>query len=114
MNLLTFQILTYFITKKDGSLWDSWENLINDLRDNFYGALKNKLVENELGVDKIILRRTSPFIIQIKKAKEGYYGLILLWIRWLTKGTNEKINKLKVQIFKLIESFRVKRRLNCE
>jgi CRISPR-associated protein Cmr1 len=66
----------YFITKKDGSLWSSWENCMNDLRDNFYRRLKK-----ELGINKIQLGRTSPLIIQIKRAKEGYYGVILIWKR---------------------------------
>ncbi|MEO0224183.1 MAG: type III-B CRISPR module RAMP protein Cmr1 [candidate division WOR-3 bacterium] len=88
----------YLITKKDGNLWNSWQDCMNDLRDNFYRALKNKL-----NVDKIILGRASPLIIQIKKAKEGYYGVVLLWNRWLTEEINKRINELIEGKFNLIE-----------
>jgi len=74
----------YLIKPKDKS-WNSWEDAMNDLRDNFYREFKNCL-----NVRKVVYkpssggREVSPLIIQIKKVADSvdYFGLILVWERW--------------------------------
>ena len=74
----------YLIIKKNKSQnWNSWSDAMDDLRDDFYRKLKQKLK-----IDKIAYnpsygdREVSPLIIQIKRVKSNYFGIILVWESW--------------------------------
>lgn len=80
----------YLISPKN-RFWNSWEETMNNLRDNFYRELKNRLNIRRIAIDSE--RAFSPLIIQIKKINTNYYGSILIWKKW--EKYEEYINEMK-------------------
>lgn len=78
MNLSNTSI--FLVAPQSNNFWQSWEDSMNDLRDEFYRNLKNYLEINQIAVGSP--RKVSPLIIQIKKVNSGYYGVILVWKEW--------------------------------
>ncbi|MEN3045247.1 MAG: type III-B CRISPR module RAMP protein Cmr1 [Candidatus Hydrothermales bacterium] len=68
----------YLISKK--GFWKSWEEAMDDLRENFYRNLKNNLKLREIAIYGE--RKVSPLIIQIKNLNSNYYGVVLAWKEW--------------------------------
>lgn len=72
-----------YLMKPENKFWNSWRDAMNNLRDDFYRKLKQKLK-----IDKIAYnpsygdREVSPLIIQIKRVKSNYFGIILVWESW--------------------------------
>ncbi len=60
--------------------WYSWKDAMNDLRDDFYRALKNIWGIRAIAIGNP--RSVSPLIIQIKKFKGKFYGVILICKSW--------------------------------
>lgn len=95
---INFTNTKIFLIKPKNEFWDSYESAMNDLRDNFYRALKHELKTSEVSYSpKGSKRKTSPLIIQIKKnAKNHYFGVILVWQEWPQKKPVEDfLTKLK-------------------
>lgn len=93
MNISNTKLL---LLKPQNASWNSWESAMNDLRENFYRSLKRNF-----GVPKIAYkppngdREVSPLIIQIKRIRNTYHGVILVWKEW---------NKLK-EFFACLHAF---------
>ncbi|MFN4226537.1 MAG: type III-B CRISPR module RAMP protein Cmr1 [Candidatus Ratteibacteria bacterium] len=77
MNLSNTSI--YLIPPKN-NFWRSWEDAMNELRDNFYRELKRKLSVEAIAIGNP--RKVSPLIIQIKKISKGFYGVVLICNKW--------------------------------
>ncbi|WP_235619553.1 type III-B CRISPR module RAMP protein Cmr1 [Caldanaerobacter subterraneus] len=88
---INFRNTNIFLIKPKNSFWDSYESAMNDLRDNFYRALKHELKISELSYSpRESRRKASPLIIQIKKnVKNHYFGVILIWQEWPQKKAAE-------------------------
>ncbi|GAB6078508.1 type III-B CRISPR module RAMP protein Cmr1 [Hydrogenobaculum acidophilum] len=91
MNITNTKI--YLIKK----FWNSWEEAMNNLRDNFYRKLKRQLEIKKISYKPQEWdREVSPLIIQIKKTIDNkYFGIVLVY---------EECNifqKLEKQIFNL-------------
>jgi CRISPR-associated protein Cmr1 len=74
-----------YLIKPKNNFFNSWNLAMDDLRDNFYRKLKENLKVDKIAYKPYYGERTvSPLIIQIKKLKDNYFGVILVWDGWLT------------------------------
>ena len=95
-----------YLMKPENKFWNSWSDAMNNLRDNFYRKLKENLEVNKIAYKPSLgEREVSPLVIQIKKAENNYFGVILVWEEWngFEKFSSflEKLNKYEIKIIEI-------------
>jgi CRISPR-associated protein Cmr1 len=93
-NFMSISNTKICLIKPKGKFWNSWESAMNDLRDNFYRELKNRLKMKKIAYKPYGNREVLPLIIQIKKLEKGnHFGVILVWEKWNRFGEFKKFLK---------------------
>lgn len=82
-----------FILRAINREWINWEYVMNDLRDKFYRQLKKNLNVDKIVCEKCGEREISPLIIQIKKLRNEFYSVVLLWKEWNRSEETENLIK---------------------
>jgi len=80
-NFPTLKNTKIYYLKPSDYRWNTWQQVMNDLRDKFYRTFKKKIGLSSIGSANP--RKPSPLAIQIKQTQAGdFFGIVLVFRKY--------------------------------